>query len=157
MRQEIALQRIAKHTGLDPLVFARMMAREIPFPDGCLLWEGPVHTKQGLVRQRHLVVAVKARPKIAGQYVNRFLAAILQNISPRLTSSCGQGLCVNPDHWIAEEAPAPPAPPPDAGWTYEEAEEAVDYYLSKNRYPLDPTHNLLMDIPPSLLARFKRP
>ena len=75
----------------------------------------------------------------------------------RLRQMCSSMLCVNPNHWVPFEiynsVPDDAEPPIEGDWTIEEARALIDTFLAN--YPgrlIDPDHNLLMDIPPTLLA-----
>lgn len=75
----------------------------------------------------------------------------------RSTQICTTTFCVNPTHWIytpldPTPPPMPDLPPEEEPWTVEEAIELLDSYLLDHPHPpLDPEHNLLVDIPPPIL------
>ena len=140
------------------------MAREIPFPDHCLIWTGSTQPA-GLRKVGWDIVMTKPRARILGdKYLPRYLLEILHGPQRQFRCTCGNTLCINPAHWtFAANTPAPEEDPDipvfnytgNLPWTYEEAEEMVNLYLERNRRPLDPTHNLLIDIPPELLEQFQ--
>ena len=162
VRQDLVLKRIATKIGLDPDKFLQIMARNRDFPDHCLIWAG-AHTQQGIVRRRYTCIVVKPYPVVVKQYVHRYLLEILHDKPGPAKSICKNTMCVNPEHWFV-------ALPPtieelevlydfeamaSSEWLYEEAEELADRYLIRHGWPLDPTHDLLVDIPPALLAQFQ--
>lgn len=156
MKQETTLRRIATKVGLDPVLFLEMMAGIQPFPGRCLQWTGTT-TTAGLVRCRYTYIIRKPYPIVCRQYVHRYLLGILYEDPPPAKLMCGNTLCINPDHWLLLDPPAPPPPPPppELPWTKEDAEPMVDRYLFFHGWPLNPDHDLLIDIPPHILAQFQ--
>ena len=160
MKAHAILQRVAAKLDIPVGTLSQMIAGELPFPDPCMTMPGS-HVAR-LIRRKHTGSPefVKPYSHIGDQYGHKYMWGLVHpGPVPKLRSACGNTLCVNPTHWFHISALLPEPPPitaSDAPWTYEEAEELVELYLENNRYPLNPAHDLLCDIPAELLQRFQR-
>lgn len=160
MRLETLLKRIGAKTNTP--------SDQLYKTEACMVWTGN-HIRAGLkpkmVRDANyapsltpVMIRSSALMNYEGKqwYVPRLLHALeLGHTNFKLTQLCSTTLCVNPQHWgvrLTTPEPPPLPEPFDEGWTLQEACDLLDSYLLRNPAPpLDPEHDLLVDIPRDLL------
>ncbi len=168
MKLETLAARIALKAGA-PVLEECLLYGQIPENLECMIWTGK-KTREGIFprlirdsegRPGYEPAVHKAAPLIQykkkNHYVNRLVFTMTTGVDldgVRLRSICGEGLCINPNHWVASKPPQQDqeeeAPQISEDWTLGEALELLEIYLETNQ-TIDPEHALLIDIPAELL------
>jgi len=82
-------------------VLKRFQSKTVPRDDGCLIWQGQFRTLS--TGRRYPLMSVGGRQRPAQQVAWRIANSIDHNLPARITQSCDNDLCVNPEHQVAAE------------------------------------------------------
>jgi hypothetical protein len=159
---------------LTPITIKKL--RELSSPDllkpkdQCILWKGTVISAKPVLRMQRATDGTRYKAPIFQKLSARFYLdgkihyvqrLIYQHLNPTagsftLKQVCPTPGCVNHKHWQVRapkfQTEAPLEFSQDADWTLQDATDLIDRYLMSHPHPpLDETHDLLIDIPHSLL------
>lgn len=173
MRLSVIIQRLVSKTNTPELRDAIVNHTADKLPNRCIIWTGSRTPGGPAVRRRrdanNLLYPFIEMVKPFGfmtldrkrEGVHRILHRLISGTTEEFTGrqTCNTPFCIHPLHWrfttpthIQPEAPAMPEQSDE--WTFEEAREQVDAYIARNYpKPLNPEHDLLIDVPITLLQQ----
>lgn len=168
MRIEILAKRLAQKTNtpaLEDFILGRRSLAELP--NDCMVWTGKATSSGVYIKQdrdcKNIPVKYRTMRRPLGQiqvegrteYTHRLVFKLLTKPTTefQMRNICGKSLCCNPKHWDVS-TDTPQIVIDDSPWTLEEAEEAVEMFLTRyepKSWDDVVVNPLLQDIPHDML------